>query len=152
MQSSASAQQALRQYDIPLWASEEFSTFSDETGALCWIRIVVDDYVTGNMTMTSSWYLVSGSYPSIPFWSEGMLTASEPWAGSYRINPQVCTPLRVTRATDALLPLTLGHFGKTHWTHAGLGDSALYTVHHAGRSISSPRCRHRQATTRRKLR
>ena len=69
MQSSASAQQALRQYGIPLWASEEFSTFSDETGALCWIRIVVDDYVTGYMTMTSSWYLVSGSYPSIPFWS-----------------------------------------------------------------------------------
>ena len=55
MQSSASAQQALRQYGIPLWATEEFSTFSDESGALCWIRAVVDDWVTGYMTMTSSW-------------------------------------------------------------------------------------------------
>ena len=55
MQSSASAQQALRQYGIPLWDTEEFSTFSDETGALCWIRAVVDNYVNGYMTMTSSW-------------------------------------------------------------------------------------------------
>ena len=107
MQSSASAQQALRQYGIPLWDTEEFSTFSDETGALCWIRAVVDNYVNGYMTMTSSWYLVSGSYPSIPFWSEGMMTASEPWAGSYRINEQVWATAHFTQFTalgDRYLP------------------------------------------------
>ena len=40
------------------WNVEEFSTFSDETGGLCWIRCVVDDYINGLMTMTSSWHLI----------------------------------------------------------------------------------------------
>jgi galactosylceramidase len=56
--SSPNAQTALKEYGIPLWNVEEYSTFSDETGALCWIRCVVDDYVNGFMTMTSSWHLI----------------------------------------------------------------------------------------------
>ena len=44
-QSSSTAKQALAKYNKPLWNVEEYSTFSDETGGLCWIRCVVDDYV-----------------------------------------------------------------------------------------------------------
>ena len=57
-QSSPTAKEALRKYKKPLWNVEEFSTFSDETGGLCWIRCVVDDYINGLMTMTSSWHLI----------------------------------------------------------------------------------------------
>jgi len=89
------------------WNVEEFSTFSDETGGLCWIRCVVDDYINGLMTMTSSWHLIGAFYPSIAFWSQGMLTAVEPWSGNYHVNPQVWMTAHMTQFTslgDRYLP------------------------------------------------
>ena len=61
--SSPNAQKALAEYKIPLWNVEEYSTFSDQSGGLCWIRCVVDDYVNGLMTMTSSWHMIGAFYP-----------------------------------------------------------------------------------------
>eukprot|EP01051_Picozoa_sp_SAG22_P015550 SAG22_NODE_2047_length_3086_cov_1.470037_1_plen_443_part_00 len=105
--SSPNAQKALREYGVPLWNVEEFSTFSDETGGLCWIRCVIDDYVNGYMTMTSSWHLIGAFYPGIAFWNQGMLTAVEPWSGAYHVNPQVFATAHFSQFTalgDRYLP------------------------------------------------
>ena len=122
MQSSASAQQALRQYGIPLWNTEEFSTFSDESGALCWIRAVVDDYVSGYMTMTSSWYLVSGAYPSTPCECDNQqLLFSRSW-----FDPRSLVIARSLVRGDADGVGALG--GELQSQPTGLGDRALHAV------------------------
>eukprot|EP01052_Picozoa_sp_SAG31_P041451 SAG31_NODE_6287_length_2083_cov_2.419859_2_plen_303_part_01 len=69
----------------------------------CWIATDVN----GFMTMTSSWHLIGAFYPGIAYWNQGMLTAVEPWSGSYHVNPQVYTTAHFSQFTtigDRYLP------------------------------------------------
>jgi galactosylceramidase len=46
MQSGAAAEAT----GLPLWASEEDSTYNNAVGAGCWARVINQNYVRGNMT------------------------------------------------------------------------------------------------------
>ncbi len=91
------------------WASEDFSTVSDQAGAECWGRMLVDNYVRMNMTSTISWSLVWGVYGNLPYFGNGLIYASEPWSGSYgiqasdgsmQINGATWTSAHFTQFTD----------------------------------------------------
>ena len=53
--SSPEAEQTLK----PLWASEDDSTYNNDVGAACWARVISENYVNGNMTLSMNWNLLS---------------------------------------------------------------------------------------------
>ena len=59
-----------------LWASEDFSTFSDTTGAGCWSRLLVQNAGWG-FGATISWYLVGSFNRGLRYDSDGFVKASE---------------------------------------------------------------------------
>ena len=58
-----------------LWASEDFSTFSDTTGAGCWSRLLVQNAGWG-FGATISWYLVGSFARGMRYDSDGKVTRS----------------------------------------------------------------------------
>ncbi|XP_046334145.2 galactocerebrosidase-like [Haliotis rufescens] len=55
-----------------LWASEDQTLVN-------WNR----NYVHGNMTGTIAWPLIASYYQGLPYYPDGLMTASEPWSGYY---------------------------------------------------------------------
>lgn len=77
--SSASAEAT----GLPLWASEEVSTFNNRVGAACLARVLNQGFVGGNLTSVVVWNLVSAYVLGTNWYRAGLLNAMHPWASSY---------------------------------------------------------------------
>lgn len=81
-----------------------------------WASEVNSQYIGGNITMVSAWHLVSAFYPTVAFWNEGMISATQPWSGHFVASPTVWASAHTTQFTRA---------GKSHYLLQGKGAGEL---------------------------
>lgn len=60
----------LRGTNISLWSAEDYSTYSDATGAGCWGRLLVQN-LGWDLTATISWYLIGSFARGMDYDSDG---------------------------------------------------------------------------------
>ncbi|MFE0464492.1 RICIN domain-containing protein [Kitasatospora sp. NPDC058965] len=82
----------------PVWASENGSQDLN-TGAAPQIRTITRGYVDGRITATFNWPLVAALYPTLPFDTDGLLQADQPWSGHYTVGSTVWSTAQVTQFT-----------------------------------------------------
>lgn len=73
----------------PLWLSEDLASFrhSFSKGALNIAKRIIDMYVIGKMTKYEIHPLIEAEYENTPFNYKGILVATWPWSGHYKIDP-----------------------------------------------------------------
>jgi glycosyl hydrolase family 59/ricin-type beta-trefoil lectin protein/glycosyl hydrolase family 59 (putative galactocerebrosidase) len=81
-----------------LWASENGSQdFSN--GAAAMARADNRDYLDGKMTATINWPVVASAYPNLPFNTDGLILANQPWSGWYSVGKQLWVTAQTTQFT-----------------------------------------------------
>lgn len=68
---------------MPLWASEEDSTYNNAVGAGCWARVLNQNFVRGNMSASINWNLIAAYQKGTNWWRAGLMTAFQPWSGAF---------------------------------------------------------------------
>jgi Glycosyl hydrolase family 59/Ricin-type beta-trefoil lectin domain len=82
----------------PLWASENGSQDMN-TGAPALIRSITRGYTDAEMTAYINWPLIAAIYPNLPYATVGLMTASQPWSGSYTVGESTWATAQVTQFT-----------------------------------------------------
>ena len=83
---------------MPLWSSEDYSTYSDATGAGCWGRLLVQNAGWG-YGATISWYLLGGFARGMDYDSDGLLRAAWPSSGHWEVTPMLWVTMHWTLFT-----------------------------------------------------
>ncbi|XP_046548420.1 galactocerebrosidase-like [Haliotis rubra] len=83
----------------PLWASEDYSTPNNQTGAGCWARTLNQNYVNGNVTGCIAWALTTSWYYALPYFDHGLMNAFEPWSGNYEVSSPIWVTAHTTQFT-----------------------------------------------------
>ncbi|MBS2534000.1 ricin-type beta-trefoil lectin domain protein [Catenulispora sp. NF23] len=83
----------------PLWASENGSQDMD-TGAPALIRSIVRGYTDARMTAYLNWPLIAAITPNLPYPTDGMMTAGQPWSGNYSVGESAWATAQVTQFTE----------------------------------------------------
>jgi Glycosyl hydrolase family 59/Ricin-type beta-trefoil lectin domain/Concanavalin A-like lectin/glucanases superfamily len=83
----------------PLWASENGSQDLN-AGAAAMARGDNRDYIDGKMTATINWPIVAAVYPNLPFATDGLIQASQPWSGAYTVGKQAWVTAQTTQFTS----------------------------------------------------
>ncbi len=82
----------------PLWASENGSQdYNGGAGAMA--RADNRDYLDGKMTATINWPIVASLYPDLPFGTDGLILANQPWSGNYSVGKQAWVTAQTTQFT-----------------------------------------------------
>ena len=71
---------------MTLWSAEDYSTYSDATGAGCWARLLVQNIGYG-YSATISWYLIGAFTRGRHYDSDGLLRAEWPSSGHWEVTP-----------------------------------------------------------------
>ena len=82
----------------PLWASENGSQDMN-SGAPALIRSITRGYVDADMTAYLNWPLIAAIYPNLPYPTDGLMTASQPWSGNYSVGENTWATAQVTQFT-----------------------------------------------------
>ena len=82
----------------PLWASENGSQ-DYNNGAAAMARADNRDYLDGKMTATINWPIVASIYPGLPYSTDGLILANQPWSGWYSVGKQVWVTAQTTQFT-----------------------------------------------------
>ena len=83
----------------PLWASENGSQDMN-SGAPALIRSITRGYVDAEMTAYINWPLIAAITPNLPYPTDGMMTASQPWSGNYSVGESTWATAQVTQFTQ----------------------------------------------------
>ena len=81
-----------------LWASENGSQDLNN-GAAAMARADNRDYLDGQMTATINWPVVAAIYPDLPFNTDGLIVANQPWSGAYSVGKQLWVTAQTTQFT-----------------------------------------------------
>jgi hypothetical protein len=81
-----------------LWASENGSQ-DYNGGAAAMARADNRDYLDGKMTATINWPVVASVYNDLPFTTDGLIWANQPWSGWYSVGKQAWVTAQTTQFT-----------------------------------------------------
>jgi hypothetical protein len=82
----------------PLWASENGSQDLN-AGAPALIRSITRGYVDADLTAYINWPLVAAVYPNLPYSTDGLILANQPWSGAYSVGESLWATAQVTQFT-----------------------------------------------------
>jgi O-glycosyl hydrolase len=82
-----------------LWASENGSQ-DENSGAPALIRSIVRGYTDAQLTAYINWPLIAAIPPNLPFATDGLMTASQPWSGTYSVGESTWATAQVTQFTQ----------------------------------------------------
>jgi hypothetical protein len=83
----------------PLWASENGSQ-GYNTGAEAMIRSIIRGYTDGEISAYINWPIIASVYPDLPYDTDGLIWANQPWSGWYSVGAQLWTAAQVTQFTE----------------------------------------------------
>ena len=83
---------------IPLWSSEDYSTYSDAIGAACWGRLLVQNAGWG-YSATISWYMISAYARGMHYVGDGFIRAEWPTSGHWELTPMTWITMHWTLFT-----------------------------------------------------
>jgi galactosylceramidase len=107
----ASCQLLNTEYGKPLWTSEGWNLgqVNDWKGAMNLAQTINQNYVTEEQTAMIVWNLIYSWYSIFPFahpdgqtvggMGHGLMSATEPWSGHYRIMPTLYAVAHTTQFT-----------------------------------------------------
>ncbi len=81
-----------------LWASENGSQ-DYNGGAAAMARADNRAYLDGKMTATINWPIIAAVYPNLPFNTDGLIWANQPWSGWYSVGKQLWVTAQTTQFT-----------------------------------------------------
>jgi hypothetical protein len=85
VQDNASLYAGLWSLPQKLWASEEYSTYSDASGARCLAKLFNRNFVDANFTSSLVWDMMWSSLDGLACAGDGLFWAAEPWSGLYGV-------------------------------------------------------------------
>lgn len=74
--------------NMPIWASESGSQNYDN-GALPLARALNRDYIDSRITAYINWTVVAAWYSTLPYFGDGLMLASTPWSGYYKVGKSI---------------------------------------------------------------
>jgi hypothetical protein len=83
----------------PMWASENGSQ-DYNNGAEAMIRSIIRGYTDGGLTAYINWPIIASVYPDLPYDTDGLIWAPQPWSGWYQVGAQLWTAAQVTQFTE----------------------------------------------------
>jgi hypothetical protein len=83
----------------PLWASENGSQDLN-SGAPALIRSITRGYVDAGLTAYINWPVVAAVYPDLPYSTDGLVLANQPWSGAYSVGESLWATAQVTQFTQ----------------------------------------------------
>jgi len=86
--------------DKPIWSNEDGPWNGTWKGAKQLARAYNRNYVTGKMTKTIIWSLITSYYDNLPLPGSGLMKANTPWSGYYDVQPRVWVTAHTTQFTQ----------------------------------------------------
>ncbi len=83
----------------PLWASENGSQ-DYNSGSIAMARAINRGYIDGQMTAYINWPVIASVYPNLPYDTDGLILANQPWSGNYKVGKQLWTTAHTTQFTQ----------------------------------------------------